>query len=196
MREQIRNEFRAITAFDTLEEQHLAHALEWLDSGAELFRIAKPATPPKHLVSYFAVIDDEHILLVDHRNARRWLPPGGHVEPNEHPRLTVARELAEELGFVAAHPIEAPVMITCTETVGLSAGHTDVSLWYVVRANRGQAMKFDETEFASIQWFPFNDVPLDRADPHLGRFLAKMKARDRLQLDNCSRADSATERVS
>lgn len=175
MRHRIRAELQQITAFDALERQQLSDALAWIDSGAEIFRTAKPATPPKHLVSYFAVIDGEHILLVDHKKALLWLPAGGHVEPQEHPRATVLRELAEELGFAAAHPIDAPVMITCTETVGLTAGHTDVSLWYVVRASRAQPIQFDASEFNGVRWFHFSEVPLQRSDPHMGRFLAKLR---------------------
>ena len=48
--------------------------------------MVKPATPPKHLVSYVVPTDPEtgDILLVDHRNAQLWIPPGGHVDPGEH----------------------------------------------------------------------------------------------------------------
>jgi 8-oxo-dGTP pyrophosphatase MutT (NUDIX family) len=173
MHQQIRDEIASLIPFDASESRDIATCLAWIDSGAELFRVAKPATPPMHLVSYFAVIDDGHILLVDHRNARLWLPPGGHVEPGEHPRQTVARELQEELGFAAPHPIEAPLFVTVTTTVGLTAGHTDVSLWYVVRASRHQSIQFDEGEFVGIRWFPFDEVPLERTDPHMKRFLAK-----------------------
>src|SRR5882724_7728074 len=101
MRAHIRDELMAIAPLDATEREHLADALLWVDSGAELCRIAKPATPPKHLVSYFAVVDAGHILLVDHKNAQLWLPAGGHVEPGEHPRTTVSRELEEELGITA-----------------------------------------------------------------------------------------------
>jgi 8-oxo-dGTP diphosphatase len=124
------------------EREHLADALAWIDSGAELCRVAKPATPPKHLVSNFAVVDAERILLVNHKNAQLWLPAGGHVEPGEHPRTTVLRELGEELGITAAHAIDAPLMLTCTTTVGLTARHTDVSLWYVVHVGRTQRVKW------------------------------------------------------
>ncbi|HMI92334.1 MAG TPA: NUDIX domain-containing protein [Polyangiales bacterium] len=110
MRELIRSELAAIEPFDVLEHDHLADALAWVDSGAEIFRTAKPATPPKHLVSYFVVVDADWILLVDHKNARLWLPTGGHVEMNEHPRATVVRELEEELGLRAEHAIGAPLM--------------------------------------------------------------------------------------
>jgi 8-oxo-dGTP pyrophosphatase MutT (NUDIX family) len=98
------------------------------------------------------------------------------VEPGEHPRTTVVRELKEELGIRAAHTIDAPLMVTCTTTVGLTAGHTHVPLWYVVHAGRAQQMKFDENEFHGIRWFPFAEAPLHRSDPHLGRFIKKLGA--------------------
>ena len=174
MRQKIRDEILSISPFDDLERHDVSSCLAWVDSGVELCRVAKPAMPPMHLVAYFAVLDDGHVLLVDHRNAKLWLPPGGHVEPGEHPRVTVARELEEELGFAAPHPIGPPLFVTVTATVGLTAGHTDVSLWYVVRANRHQSIKFDEREFEGVRWFPFDEVPLERADPHMKRFLAKL----------------------
>lgn len=174
MRQQIRDEILSISPFDALERDDISRCLTWIDSGVELCRVIKPATPPMHLVSYFVVIDDGYVLLVDHRNAKLWLPPGGHVEQGEHPRVTVGRELEEELGFTASHPIEAPLFVTITATVGLTAGHTDVSLWYVLRASRHQNIRFDEREFEGICWFPFNEVPFERADPHMKRFLAKL----------------------
>jgi 8-oxo-dGTP diphosphatase len=174
MRKAIRAELAMIEPFDSLEQEHLAEALTWVDSGAELCRISKPATPPKHLVSYFAVVDGDHILLVDHRNAQLWLPTGGHVEPGEHPRDTVIRELKEELSLVPARPVGAPLMITCTTTVGLTAGHRDVSLWYVVEASRMQPLTFDAQEFNAVRWFPFNEVPFERSDPQMRRFVEKL----------------------
>jgi 8-oxo-dGTP diphosphatase len=181
MRAAIRREVVSIQPFDELEEIHRCDALAWIDSGAPLFRTAKPATPPRHLVSYFAVIDGREILLVDHKSAQLWLPPGGHVEPGEHPRDTVARELREELGFVAGHNIAEPLMITCTTTVGLTAGHIDVSLWYVVTAARAQPIAYDKREFAGVRWFPYSDVPFRRSDPFLARFLAKLGSSNRFE---------------
>lgn len=174
-RARIRAELTAIEPLDTLEEEHVADALAWLDSGADLFRVSKPATPPKHLVSYIAVVDADGILLVDHRNAGLWLPPGGHVDVGEHPRDTVVRELAEELDLRPSHDIDAPMMVTCTTTVGLTAGHTDVSLWYVVHAVRRPAQVFDESEFHGVRWFSFDDVPFARSEPHLRRFISKVR---------------------
>jgi 8-oxo-dGTP pyrophosphatase MutT (NUDIX family) len=85
------------------------------------------------------------------------------------------RELEEELGFSCPHPVQAPVMVTCTPTTGLTAGHIDVSLWYVVLASQKQPLKYDNSEFSGVRWFPFFDIPFERADPHMGRFIAKLK---------------------
>ena len=174
MRNKILEELLTIAPRDQMEREHLEDAVSWVRSGAEVFRLVKPDTPPKHLVSYFALVDDGYILLVDHRNAQLWLPAGGHVEPGEHPRTTVERELKEELGITLDAPVSAPVMVTCTPTVGITSGHMDVSLWYVVQVDRTKALTFDIGEFHGVQWFRFDDVPLGRSDPHLGRFIEKL----------------------
>lgn len=179
MRSAIREEISSIEPFDDLERAHIADALAWIDSGAELCRLEKPAAPPKHLVSYFVVVDGEHVLLVDHKNARLWLPTGGHVEPGEHPRATATRELREELGLDLLDSLDAPLMLTSAETVGITAGHTDVSLWYVVAADSAVPMDFDAEEFHGVQWFHFGEAPLSRSDPHLERFLRKLSQTSR-----------------
>jgi hypothetical protein len=72
----IKKEISKIKPFDKLEQEHLADALKWIDSGVEVCRIEKPAMPPKHLVSYFVLADENYVLLVDHKNAKLWLPTG------------------------------------------------------------------------------------------------------------------------
>ena len=176
MTTRVHSEVQEIRPMDSVELAHLEDAIAWVNSGAPLFRVAKPATPPKHLVSYFAVVDQEHILLVDHKNAKLWLPTGGHVEPNEDPRATVAREAREELGLeISLTEVGPPKMVTVTETVGVTSGHIDVSLWYVLQGDRNSKPVFDQSEFNDARWFPFAQAPLHRSDPHLGRFLAKLR---------------------
>jgi 8-oxo-dGTP diphosphatase len=176
MKDRIHSELAAIKAHDALEQEHLRDALAWVESGAPLFRVSKPAMPPKHLVSCFALVAGGHILLVDHRNAELWLPTGGHVEPNEDPRATVVRELKEELGIdIRLDQVGAPRMVTVTETVGVVSRHTDVSLWYAIAGDRTEPIKFDPVEFHDAKWFLFSEVPLHRSDPHLSRFMAKLR---------------------
>ena len=174
MRTAIRKEVELIQPLDGLERECRLNVLAWIDSGVEVCRLEKPATPPKHLISYFAVVDDDHLLLVDHVNAELWLPTGGHVEPGEHPRDTALREAREELSIEAEFLKEGPIFLTITETVGKTAGHTDVSLWYVLRGDRSVRLAFDDSEFHEVRWFHKNDVPLDRTDKHKSRFLQKL----------------------
>jgi 8-oxo-dGTP diphosphatase len=166
----------SLEPFDEVEAEHRAGTLEWLGSTDDVYRRVKPATPPRHLVSYVVPVDpdDGSLLLVDHRNARLWLPPGGHVEPGEHPAETASRELREELGVSGAAP--TPVFITVTRTVGIDSGHTDVSLWFLARVRRDEPLLVDEGEFAAVRWWSREEIAAAdpaRFDPHLGRFLAK-----------------------
>ncbi|MGH7781733.1 MAG: NUDIX hydrolase [Candidatus Binataceae bacterium] len=179
MREKIAALVRAIAAHDALEERHKAITLEWIGSGAPIFRIRKPDIPPQHLVSYFAVIDPKcrKILLVDHKNARLWLPTGGHVEPGENPEAAVRRELSEELRQTADFLFDGPVFVTVTPTGGIDTGHTDVSLWYVLRGDSTAGTWFDAGEFNRVAWFGFDEIPFDRSDPHMRRFVDKLRAR-------------------
>lgn len=175
LRQSIRNEVASITPFDIREEAVLIDALEWVDRGDELFRLEKPATPPKHLVSYFLLVDGDQILLVDHIKSGLWLPSGGHVEPGEHPRTTVEREIVEELGISAKFARQGPQFITATETVGMTPGHIDVSLWYLLVGDCTKQLDFDRTEFTQVSWFKRDTVPFERTEPELERFLNKIR---------------------
>lgn len=166
-----------VKPFDALEQIHITETLAWISSGLPIFRLHKPDSPPKHLVSYFVLFDEAalKILLVDHKKAQLWLPPGGHVEIDESPFDAVKRECLEELQIHADFWCEEPVFITSTVTVGLTAGHTDVSLWYVLRGNYQHNYIFDRDEFNDIKWFAIDEIPFERTDPHMQRFIHKLK---------------------
>ncbi|WP_200896607.1 NUDIX domain-containing protein [Chromobacterium vaccinii] len=173
LRAAIRAEVAAIAPLDAQEEAHRQATLDWIDSGAELWRREKPAKPPIHLSTYFALVDEAGMLLVDHRNAGLWLPTGGHVDPDEHPRDAVARELLEELG-VGGLPVPAASFLTRTEVAGRAARLLDVTLWYALPVARTLPLRHDKTEFNEVRWFDFNQLPHADSDPHLARFAAKL----------------------
>ena len=128
-------------------------------------------------MSYFVLFDEDasKVLLVDHKKALLWLPSGGHVEINENPIDTVRRECFEELGIEAVFLFDWPIFLTSTVTVGLTAGHTDVSLWYVLRGDSHSEYVFDLGEFNEVKWFGFDEIPYEKADPHMHRFIQKLK---------------------
>ena len=182
MRAVVRAIVSEIAPLDPLEAEHRADALAWIDSGLDIFRSAKPATPPKHLVSYCVLVDADRrrVLLVDHRDAQRWLPTGGHIDPGEHPVAAARREMHEELGIRPDfHPAigDVPLLVTVTDTGGLSAGHTDVSLWFAFDGSGDRSLSPDAGEFVDTRWWKFDDIahgPETRFDPHLPRFVSKL----------------------
>jgi len=176
-------EVDGIIPFDRHEREHQQGVVTWLKSGINPFRLKKPDIPPKHLVAYFVLVDPGHrsILLVDHIKAQLWLPPGGHVEYNELPHDTVMREAKEEFDMRAAflYGNTHPFFVTVTQTVGLTPGHTDVSLWYLLRGNIHDRLYFDRSEFTDIEWYTFDEImETDPVifDPHLQRFTKKVAA--------------------
>jgi 8-oxo-dGTP diphosphatase len=177
----VRDLISAIAPADALERDHQAAALVWLDGTPDIYRRARPATPPQHLVSYSVLTDpDGGVFLVDHRVSGLWLPAGGHLEPGEDPAETVRRETREELGIDAEFPPGGgrPAFLTVTPTTGPpESRHTDVSLWYVLRGHRQLPLRLDQREFTGGRWWTTAEISAaDPAifDPHLGRFLAKL----------------------
>jgi 8-oxo-dGTP diphosphatase len=177
-----------VAPFDAREAADQADMLDWLASGQQLFRTAKPATPPKHLVVYFVPVDatSRYLLLGDHRKSGLWLPPGGHVEDGEDPRAAVRREAREELGIAAEfHPRPGegeeaadPFFLTVTPTND-AVSHLDVNLWFVLRLNRVTRLTPDPREFNGVRWFGLDtkhDWPAGPYDPEMGRFAAKLRS--------------------
>ena len=167
-----------MTPLEDLEKSHIQDTLTWIESGVGIFRIKKPDVPNKHLVSYFVLFDEvaKKILLVDHKKALLWLPSGGHVEDGEDPKICAIRECAEELNISPEFFMEDPIFLTSTTTVGLTAGHTDVSLWYVFKGDSNLNYHFDPEEFYGIRWFAFDEIPYEKSDPHMGRFIKKLES--------------------
>lgn len=180
-REQLLKIVDTIQPGDELESEHIKDVVRWIKSGEPLYRISKPDNPPKHLVSYFVVVDmpNKSLLLIDHLKAHLWLPTGGHVEIDEDPKDTVLREAEEELSIHADFLPSVgtnPLFITATPT-NETYPHTDVSLWYVIHGNIDDVYDYDRTEFSSYKWFTFDEVlalDIDTIDPQMHRFTQKL----------------------
>lgn len=53
----------------------------------------------RHFTATGFVVNSDATLLHWHHRVQEWLPPGGHIEPNEDPVQAVLREVKEETGF-------------------------------------------------------------------------------------------------
>ncbi len=166
-----------ILPFDDIEKEHIAETIRWIQSGSPIFRLAKPDIPKKHLCSYVVVYDEmaQKVLLMNHKKAQLWLPAGGHVELNEHPHHTAKRECLEELRIEPEFWIDEPIFLTSTLTVGLTPGHNDVNLWYVVKGKSKIDLEVDKNEFSEFKWFSFDEIPYENADTFMRRFIHKMR---------------------
>lgn len=163
-----------IPPLNAAEAAEIASVRAWAASGAPLLR-ETAGTPSPHLVAYCCVTDGDHILLVHHRKAGLWLPPGGHVDPGETPQQTAQREIHEELGQDLPLASNRPVMATRTTTVGAPPHHEDITLWYHFQGSRDHDYAWDAGEFHDLQWMPIAALPAKR-EPKLPRFLAHLNA--------------------
>ncbi|MBR7826560.1 NUDIX domain-containing protein [Actinospica sp. MGRD01-02] len=183
-REQIARIIASIDPVDAVEQDHRRAALEWIDSGAELYRSVPPDQPPMHLVSYFVPFDTRtgSVLLAAHRKSGLELPPGGHCEAGELPWQTVQRECVEELAVPAAALPGLgtdPLFVTVTQTQGSAVRrHTDVSLWFVIDVDPADArLRPDPGEFDGVRWLSVEQLlaePIEAFDPHMHRFARKL----------------------
>ncbi len=65
----------------------------------------------RHFTVTGYVVHEGRTLLHRHRKLAMWLPPGGHIEPDEDPVQAVLREVREETGLDVAllpqpHPVD------------------------------------------------------------------------------------------
>ncbi len=98
-------------------------------------------------VSVF-VVWRQQLLLHEHPKLRLWLPPGGHVEPNELPDNAAVREVLEEAGvsvqLVGETAIDAPgprqlLRPRGVQLESIAPGHEHVDLIYWARPLTGYA---------------------------------------------------------
>lgn len=101
------------------------------------------------------------LLLHHHAKLRRWLPPGGHVEPNELPDEAAVREVFEETGvrveLIGETAIDAPGPRQLLRPRGvqletIQPGHEHIDLIYYARPVEPYA----------------GELPLADRDPSLG----------------------------
>lgn len=53
----------------------------------------------RHFTATVYIFDGDRVLLHRHPKLGKWLPPGGHIEPNETPPEAAIREAKEETGL-------------------------------------------------------------------------------------------------
>ncbi len=117
----------------------------------------------QHFTATGIVFSDEgSVLMIKHRKLGVWLPPGGHVEPNELPDDAVLREIFEETGVVARLlPARRGLRIDCElvtpfavvlEDIRGDGTHNHIDLIYLCRASE-QRLRACDAETDGAGWF-------------------------------------------
>jgi 8-oxo-dGTP pyrophosphatase MutT (NUDIX family) len=119
------------------------------------------AQPSRDFTVAVFVVHDGRVLLHWHRKLARWLPPGGHIEPNELPDEAAAREVREETGIEATllpdrgpvpdlpgqpRQLSRPAGIQLEE---IGPGHEHIDLVYFATTDRPEITVLDET----VGWY-------------------------------------------
>lgn len=115
------------------------------------------------------VINNDKVLLLWHKKLQMWLPPGGHIDPNELPDEAAIREVLEETGLevLLNSPLSAPQMpgprpLARPEGIQLesiSPRHEHIDLIYFARlADPGAAPPTANDEVERVGWYGLADL--------------------------------------
>ncbi|MGA8164932.1 MAG: NUDIX domain-containing protein [Waddliaceae bacterium] len=119
------------------------------------------------------ILEDKKALLIFHRKFQKWLPPGGHIAPNETPAEAARREAKEETGLEIsliaqeniwitkwnAKSFERPYLCLLEEVPAYHnvPAHQHIDFIYVGRPAGGR-LRQNREETAGIRWFTLEEI--------------------------------------
>lgn len=107
------------------------------------------------------VVHQNAVLLLRHAKLQMWLPPGGHIEPNELPDEAAVREVREEAGIEVrlvgdrALPVAEPRQLVIPRGIQverIAPGHEHIDLVYFA-VPVGSTRLRSNSESTQIGWF-------------------------------------------
>ena len=119
----------------------------------------------RHFTVAVFVGRDGKVLLHWHRKLGMWLPPGGHIEPDELPDEAAAREVLEETGVEVElagerrEDVEDPVQLhrpAGVQLENIGPGHQHIDLIYFARP-KGPSSIRDEYAADRVGWYAPED---------------------------------------
>lgn len=133
----------------------------------------------REFVTSVYILQEQQVLLIFHKKLGKWLPPGGHVEPNEIPPEAAKREALEETGleiglysqenvWVArwnANSFERPYLCLLEEIPAYKEhpAHQHIDFIYLGYPLSGM-VKENPQETQGIRWFSLHEIEELEAD--------------------------------
>lgn len=119
--------------------------------------MAKSHHTTRHFTSTGYIVHRDSVLLHWHRKLKTWLPPGGHIEPDEDPVQAIVREAREETGievtvaptapaFKFSYPTQIPPPFAVLEEDiddPVSGPHRHIDFIYLLRPVRAPSERVD-----------------------------------------------------
>ncbi|HEV2372860.1 MAG TPA: NUDIX domain-containing protein [Streptosporangiaceae bacterium] len=134
----------------------------------------------RHFTATGIVLHEGSVLLVEHAKLKWWMPPGGHLDPDEDPVQAVLREVAEETGLacevIATTPfghdavgvLPAPFTILVEDIPDGVNPHQHIDCIYVLRpVSDPMAVRAQEGEVTGVRWVPVDQVGALSVPPEL-----------------------------
>jgi 8-oxo-dGTP pyrophosphatase MutT (NUDIX family) len=119
----------------------------------------------RHFTVAVFVVRDGKVLLHWHRKLGMWLPPGGHIEPDELPDEAAAREVLEETGVEVElagerrEDVEDPVQLhrpAGVQLENIGPGHQHIDLIYFARPKAPSDIR-DQYAADRVGWYAPED---------------------------------------
>lgn len=125
-------------------------------------------TPTRDFAATTFVVQDNRTLLLWHRKSQAWLPPGGHIEPDELPDEAAVREVCEETGLAVellgegktwgtVRVLRTPI---CLLLEDISPNHQHIDLIYFGRIVGGK-LEVDPREASQFRWYTHTQLAED-----------------------------------
>ena len=110
--------------------------------------------PKRHFTATAFVVDNGRTLLHWHKKLQQWMPPGGHLLPDEDPVSGALREVREETGLQVEllplthrYDFDRPQQLAAPQTILLETStesgepHQHIDLIYFARPVEGEARR-------------------------------------------------------
>jgi 8-oxo-dGTP pyrophosphatase MutT (NUDIX family) len=122
----------------------------------------------RHFTVTGFLVDEGRTALHWHRKNQMWLPPGGHIEPDEDPVQAVVREVREETGIdaevvspAARYGFETPAqlpppMLILVEDIA-DGPHQHIDMIYALRPVSEKASLHDDFVWVSVGQLQANE---------------------------------------
>lgn len=123
---------------------------------------------PTHFTASAIVVGEGRTALHLHKRLRRWLQPGGHIDPGELAWDAAMREAAEETGLELRHPEGGPLLVHVD--VHQAGGHEHLDLRYLLVGSGEPAPQVGESTV--VRWFGWPDALRVASDAGLMAALA------------------------